>query len=511
MKVFKLLYVLFQINLLSPVNIFRLLLAFRHCGINLMALLDFANRVYPNRTALVDDKEIVTFQELYLQAIRLASAIKEETQLISGQKVGFLCKNHGTLVKAIFAVSRLGADVYLLNSEMSVHQFNELVERHDFQLVLYDEELVPIIEQSIHRKRKIMSYHDHLPAISNFLHSKAANKMPRASGSRLVLQTGGTTGKFKEAAHQPSLFHYLNPFITLVGRLKLTHYQTAYIATPIYHGYGIAILLLFIALGKKAVISKGFEAEKACRLISEHKVEVVTVVPLMLQKMLQHPEKLETLTCIASGGAKLPITLVEKTFASLGDVLYNLYGTSEAGLNMVATPDDLRYSAKTIGKKIIGTRLKVLDENKQEVQTRTVGQFCIKNEWSMRNRKEAWIETGDLGYVDERGYYFLAGRVDEMIVSGGENVYPIELEQILIQHPDIEDVAVIGINDEQFTQRLQAFIVVTNLMLSKEELFQWLRGRIARYQTPKEITFITKMPYTALGKLDKKKLKSGQY
>lgn len=189
--------------------------------------------------------------------------------------------------------------------------------------------------------------------------------------------------------------------------------------------------------------------------------------------------------------------------------MYNLYGTSEAGLNTVATPQDLIYSAKTVGKRIGGVRLKILDTNKDEVSIGSVGQLCIKNRWSMRNSSSSWIETGDLGYRDCKGYYFLCGRVDDMVVSAGENVYPVEIEQVLINHPQVEDVAVIGINDEGFGQRLMACVLpINNTDITKEELFEWLRSRVARFQLPKDITFVNHIPYTSLGKLDKKQLKN---
>lgn len=320
--------------------------------------------------------------------------------------------------------------------------------------------------------------------------------------SRIVLQTSGTTGTTKEAPHQPSLFTYLNPFITLMNRLKLLNYNTVYIGTPIYHGYGIAILLLFITLGKKAVILKRFDSKKACGLIREHQIEVATVVPLMLDKLLKHNvEDLKSLSCIASGGAKLQPRLINETFTKLGDVLYNLYGTSEAGLTTVATPKDLMYSPFTIGKKINAIPLKVLDENMHEVEVAKVGQFCIRN-------KGLWIETGDLGYQDHQGYYFLCGRNDDMIVSGGENVYPIEVEQVLIMHPLVEDLAVVGISDDEFGQRLKAFVVrVEHASLTEDELLKWLRPRISRFQLPRTIIFVDHIPYTNLGKQNKKLLK----
>lgn len=511
LKVIKLIYVLYRIKLLSPLGLYRVISALCKYGINVMALLCIAERAYGNKVALVDENETISYKQLLSQSEKLSILLKEKYSLKSGQKVGFLCKNHASLVKSIFAVSLLGADIYLLNAEMSKSQFNSFLEHYDFNFLVYDFELSSLIEQSNYIKDKILSYHDNLPAINNLLNTSVNEKLKiqRTSMGKIVILTGGTTGKFKVAAHKPSIFNFLNPFLTLLTRLNLIKYSTAYIATPIYHGYGVAVLFLFMSLGKKMVISNGFDAKKACHLIREHNIEVVTVVPLMIYKMLKNnPEDLKSLACIATGGAELNPKLVVEVFSKLGDILYNLYGTSETGLNIVATPQDLKYSANTIGKKINGVRLKILDDNKNEVKIGKIGQFCIKNRWSMRNGNHSWIETGDLGYQDNKGYYFLCGRADDMVVSAGENVYPIEVEQVLINHPQVEDAAVIGISDESFGQRLKAFVLLAkDANITKEELFEWLRSKVARFQLPKDIVFVDNMPYTPLGKLDKKQLK----
>lgn len=505
MKLIRLFYVLYKIKLLSPTGLYYLIGSIFTCGINLMTLLHFAEKKFANQFALVDDREKLTYKQLLEQSTKLAHTIVEIAQLQPGMKVGILCRNHASLVKTIFAVSRVGADIYLLNTEISKQQFDAFAERHNFNLVIYDHELSTIIQN--YSNLKILSYHSDLPAISNFLKTKASQaNLPRTSKSKLVLQTSGTTGLSKDAAHKPSLFHYLNPFFAFIKRLRILDYRNAYIATPIYHGYGIAVLLLFIPLGKNVVITSGFNAKQAFELIQQHQIEVVTVVPLMLQKMLlTNPAQLKSLKCIASGGAKLPTKLVGETFQRLGPVLYNLYGTSETGLNFIATPQDLMYSATTIGKKISGLKISILDGNEKDVSTGTIGQLCMKSDWSIR--KHTWIETGDAGYRDENGYYFLCGRIDDMVVSGGENVYPIEIEQVLIKHPQIHDVAVIGIFDVQFGQRLKAFVVPEkNEVLTEEELLEWLRQRVARFQLPKEVTIVKQLPYTPLGKLDKKQL-----
>jgi fatty-acyl-CoA synthase len=511
MRLVKLIVVLYKIRLLSPIALFRLASSIYTYGINLMALLSFSAKTYGGKIALVDVQETLTYSQLFEKSEGLSAALRERFQLTSGSKVGVLCKNHASLVRAIFAVSLSRADLYLLNAEMSEDQFNNILARQNFDLLIYDKEQSILLEQSSYEKASLLSYHETLAAVNNLQAMGHFEKLSRqrASSGKLVLLTGGTTGKPKEAAHKPSLFNYLDPFSDFLIRLNILHYQTAYIATPIYHGYGIAVFLLFCALGKKTVIQRKFNAEIACRLVREHQVEVITVVPLMLHKMLQtNVNDLKSLACIASGSAELNPKLVKETLKQLGKVLYNLYGTSEAGLNVIATPEDLTYSPHTIGRKIKGVHLRILDKDKKEAEIGSIGQLCIYSRGSMKNGEKAWIETGDLGYRDEKGYYFLSGRVDSMIVSAGENVYPFEVTQVLLNHRDIEDAAVIGIPDEHFGQRLKAFVLLAPYAkLTKEELSEWLRTKLARYQQPKEIVFVDHLPYTSLGKLDKKLLK----
>ena len=510
MRIYKLLYVLYKIKLLSPRALFGLFAALYKYGINLMALVYFSAKNNGDRVAIADEQETLTYSQLLKQCDELSFGLIQKYQLGSGKKVGLVCKNHASLIKMIYAVSATGADIYLLNAELSEEQLSSMLERHHFNLLVMDEERSCLSELYAHKGAVLLSYHAVLPAVNNlsFSSPEREHKRSRTSTGRLVLLSGGTTGSAKEAVHKPSLFNYLDPFYDFLTRLKILKYNTVYIATPIYHGYGIAVLILFCALGKKAVVRRGFHAEMACRFIREHQAEVVTVVPLMLHKMLRmNINDLKSLKCIASGGAELNPRLVQETLTQLGGVLYNLYGTSEAGLNIIATPQDLAYSASTIGRKIKGVHLNILDKNKKEVGIGRVGQFCIKNRWSMKNSAQAWIETGDLGYQDENGLYYLCGRTDSMIVSAGENVYPFEVEQVLLTHPQVEDAAVIGVHDEHYGQRLKAFVQLQpSDETTAEELMEWLRPRLARFQLPREIVLVRDLPYTPLGKRNKKLL-----
>ena len=506
MNIIRLFLALSKSGLLSFSSITKLLRAIFKQGLNLMTLLDFAESKYGENIALIDDADELTYSELLNDSIKLSTFLEEQYDIGPKQKVGILCRNHTSLVKGIFALSRLGSNLYFINAEIGKAQFHQLINKHQFDFFIYDAHFSTFVNESTIKQKLCMS-----EMMDILIHSKLAKQsIRRNSSSNIILLTSGTTGTPKEVIHKPSLFNYLTPFLGMVQRLKLVQYKNGYIATPLYHGYGIAILFLFITLGKKVVLSEKFDAKKACALIRKHEVEVVTVVPLMIHKMMsENVAYLSSLRCIASGGAVLNPNLVEEVKGTLGDVLYNLYGTSETGLNIIATPSDLTYSTCTLGKGIKGVKLNIVNPPQRKVERGTIGQLWVKSKGSMVNPHNNWISTGDLAYQDDNGFYFLAGRQDDMIVSAGENVYPIHIENILLEHPFIEDVGVIGIQDEQFGQRLQAFIQTKQgAEITQEELLEWLQSKVARYEMPKEITLIHSIPYTHLGKKDKKYLRN---
>ena len=507
MKLFRLLRVMRMIGWLSPAALFRLVNAIYRSGVNLLALLRFAAETYGDRTALADEQGAYSYRELYVRTNKLAALFQGEYGLSRERRAAVVCKNSAALMQTIVAVSSSGADICLLNPEMSGDQLRDMVVDLAPDLIIYDEEYRMKMEQigcscpSLLRVQEIEGIVRTRRILTRF--------RPSPSG-KLVLLTGGTTGKPKQAAHRPSLFHYLNPFVDFVVRLKIKDAHAAYIATPLYHGYGLAVAILCFVLGMKVVLQRGFDALKACQLVREHQVELMNVVPSMLYKMLKaDADALTSLKCIACGGAELSPKLAEETLNRLGNVLYNLYGTSESGLNFIATPEDLRHNLRTIGHPLTGVRVRIMDAHDQPAATGEIGRIHVRNEWSAADHNEQWLDTGDLGYVDRDGYYCLCGRADSMIVSGGENVYPLEVEQILLTHPLIEDAAAIAVPDEVFGQRLKIVVVPgcdADVALSEEALRGWLRDRLARYQMPREIEFVDELPYTPLGKLDRKKL-----
>jgi acyl-CoA synthetase (AMP-forming)/AMP-acid ligase II len=498
-------------RLLTAAGILYLLEAVMTTGVNLMALLRVAAKLHPRRTALIDEREQVTYTELWRQAEVLAVALHVDHGVQARQKVAVTCRNHAAAAKAVFAISRLGAHVFLLNPEMSADQLLALEQRLRFDLYVHDEQLAGVFESPSLRGKAVPAYHPTGSSIDRLSSADRPRRvrLKKARAGSIVVMTGGTTGQPKAASRKPSLFAFLPPFVALLTQVHLDRYRSVYIATPMYHGFGLASVFVSVILGARMYFTRRFEAGRTCSLIASHRIQAVTLVPLMLQRMLRHePQALAPLRCIITGGALLDPALAREALRELGPKLFNLYGTSEAGFCIMATPDVLQRKPESIGKPVQGVRARIMDDAGREVGERKVGRLCIRSAWT--TSRKSWIETGDLAYRDAEGDVFLCGRVDDMIVSGGENVYPVELENVLVQHPDVDAVAVFGVPDKEFGQRLKAVVKKkSGTVLDEATLLAWLKPRVARYQVPAVIEFREELPYTPLGKLDKKALRRG--
>jgi fatty-acyl-CoA synthase len=495
-------------GLLTLPGLLYLLEAALTAGAGLAMLLRVAARFYPERTAIVDERGRLRYGELWGRAEAAAAALRDGYGVRAGQRVGIACRNHGAGITAIFACARLGAHVYLVNPELSREQLLGIVEREHLALLVYDEDLAaaragPLPVQALPAYGQAGDSIDRLasrPAVDG-------PRLPRARAGKIVVMTSGTTGRPKAAGRRPSLLTSLPPFLALLTRAGLDRYRSIYIATPIAHGYGLAMLFLGLGLGAELHIARRFDAAGACALIARSQVEAAILVPLMLQRMLRaDPGALASLRCVIAGSAPLRPDLASEALERLGPVLFNLYGSSEAGFALMATPDLLREKPAAVGRPLPGVRARIVDGAGRTAATDAVGRLCIRSAWTVSGR--AWIETGDLAYRDGAGDLFLCGRVDDMIVSGGENVYPVELEQALLLHPDVEAVAAVGIADAEFGQRLKAVVVpCPGAALDPPALLAWLRPRVARYQMPAVLELRNALPYTALGKLDRKALR----
>jgi acyl-CoA synthetase (AMP-forming)/AMP-acid ligase II len=485
-------------RLLTPAAIADFTVTAAGMGVNLASLLRFAARRFRGGVALVVAGEAISFAELAAQCDRMAAALRDAHGIGRGDVVGILCRNGAGPVRGVFAASRLGARVTLLNPDMAAPQLAALIERHHIKLVIVEADTEPLLAGVAARVLRSADLLAGAPA--------TYRRLARVNGGELVVLTGGTTGPPKAARRKPSPRSFALLFIHLVIALELDRHPAAYIAVPLFHGYGIAAFLVALTLGRTVYLTPRFRAADACALIDAEKIEVAALVPSMLQRMLGEPEaSLASLGCIICGGAALPAPVAVETRRRFGDVLFNLYGTSEAGVAIFAAPADLAAAPDTIGREIWGVHVTIRGADDAALPVGQTGRLCVQSRAAVS--QNGWIETGDVGMRDAAGRLFVRGRIDDMIVSGGENVAPWEVETVLLTHPEVREAAVVGVPDPDFGQRLVAFVVPkSEEALTPEALSAWLNERVARYQRPRSIELRAELPLTAIGKVNKRAL-----
>ena len=430
----------------------------------------------------------MNYSELYQYACRLAYLMYSDYNLRQGDTVAMLCRNHTVSLLLLPALSRLGVNVLLLNTDLGTEKIEELLNRNSCKLLVYDKE----------RKDGRSTITSPYPAIdTDILYEKLFAKNednvfylpPIFHGPAITVMTGGTSGHYTEATRHPSVTQFLPPFFALLRDIGIGDYNSVFLALPFYHGFGLATLIVSLLMGKKICLMRHFDASQALKIIRNEEIEVLPLVPVMLARLWQQEgakEKMKSLRCILCGGDHLDRKLVETTHSQLGNVLYNLYGTSEAGFFLLATPDDLsRHSETTLGKPIRGVKCKVVEKDAEGV-----GTLWVRSSWAMTGRNDQWQSTGDLVIQDTEGYYFHRGRRDGLVVCGGENVWPDNVMRALSLHPAIVASHVYAVPHPEFGNVLNARIELRkDASLTTAEIIEWLRPRISRAEMPHEIIF----------------------
>ena len=481
---------LVKLHIITPGGLGTLLVSFFRDGISLMALLRFAARHYPNRCALVWENKRFTYKEIYELSQRLAKLLYRDYDFKEGMRVGLLCRNHVTMVMLLPALSRLGVRVKLLNTDIAPIKLKEQVERNKTCLLIYDaeskEKQVPDDLSCQVRESEDL----YRTIIDNTININA--KLPRVKrGGEISVFTGGSCGKSKEAPRKMSVGQFLPPFYALLEQLRLDEYDSVFLALPVYHGFGLATLIMSLVMGKKLCLQSHFDAVKTLETIAGEKIEVVPVVPVMLARLWQidkAPELMKTVKCIISGGDRLDKKWAEITQEHLGDVLFNLFGTSEAGFFMIASPSDLSsYEEVPIGRPIRGVKCKI-----ENVDRHGVGSLWVRSGWAMISLRNKWQDTGDLVYRNSEGCYFYRGRTDNMVVCGGENVYPENVEKIINSYPEVITSVVFPAADAQFGTVLNAKVELKpDTTFTADNLKNWLRPQLSRAEMPHDITIGT--------------------
>ncbi|MGH3431278.1 MAG: AMP-binding protein, partial [Thermocrispum sp.] len=443
------------------------------------------------------------------------------------------------------AAARLGADVLLVNTELPAVALGKIILWHDVRLVVCDGEFAgrfadagfdgPLVQAwpddaASRRAPSVRIPYGRGPSApvawpatgwpaSREVPSVALDDLaegPRQGGwqpvrpGRLVILTSGTTGVPKGVPRQASGLDSAGLGVSVLARMGLRTTETMVVAPPLFHGLGAAFLLIGLLLGDTLVLRRKFDATTVLADVEQHRAAVLVAVPAMLQRLLQQPERPASLRVIFSGAAPLRPALADRVRSAFGPKLYNGYGSSEVGIATIADPQDLAEAPGTVGKAVEGVRVRVVDAAGNDLPTGSVGRLLVGSGMTFQGytgggSKEVvggLMDTGDLGHLDAAGRIFVDGRSDDMIVSGGENVYPQEVEDALARHPDVLEAAVVGVPDEEFGQRLAAFVVPrAGARPSDEELITHLRGLLARYLVPKDYRLLGELPRNATGKV----------
>ncbi|MEO9329440.1 acyl-CoA synthetase [Gordonia aurantiaca] len=484
---------------------------------------------YPDAGAIADEKGELTYGELDAHANALANHLLA-SGIERGSVIGVIARDHRGLLTTMSAAGKAGLRLAMMNTGFGKTQFVEVAEREKVTAMLYDEEfgdLADALPPAILRivtwvegKRPIPDGVRTLEDITATGDTSTPDEPDEWAG--LVILTSGTTGLPKGAQRTR-----LSPFSSalIVDRIPVPRRGSAVIVSPIFHSTGFALWGVAAALGNKAVVMRRFDPEKTLAALAEHRAEMLVAVPTMLHRILAlGPETIakydtSALRVIVIAGSALSPTLSEAVQDAFGDVLYNLYGSTEVAIASVATPKELRLAPGTVGRPPVTSRLALFDDEGHRIHgTNVRGRLFVRNGAPFegytdgRNKEiiDGYMSTGDMARFDEHGLLHIDGRDDDMIVSGGENVYPLEVENLLAEHPDIDDVAVIGVDDDEFGKRLRAFIVAApHANPTPEDIKAHVKAHLARYKVPRDVVFVDELPRNPTGKLVRRLLPTG--
>ncbi|MEV0665203.1 AMP-binding protein [Actinomadura luteofluorescens] len=465
---------------------------------------------FPERTALIDERGELSYAELERRAASLATALSGR---VGDGKVGILCRNHRGFVETVLAASRLGNDVVLLNTDFSGRQLGQVLEREGIGLLVHDEEFAPAVEESGFAGERVVAWAEEgAGTIDSLIAETAAEPLRPERASRVILMTSGTTGTPKGARHDLSASSLLPAALSHLMRVPVRSGAPMVVGPPLFHLLGFAYTTVGLAMGMPLVLSRRFDPRQVLETIADHEAEALVAVPVMLQRILDVRDAPPTpaLRAVVCGGAALHPHLSEAFMDAFGDVLVNVYGATETGWATIATPADLRAAPGTVGRPSFRLTIKVLGQDGRELPAGETGEvhtggglrFAGYTGGGGRRVRDGLTGTGDLGHFDAAGRLFIDGRADDMIVSGGENVFPGEVENLLGGHPDVAEASVAGVDDERFGQRLAAHVVRhEGAAVTEDDLKEYVRAHLARYKVPRDIRFVRELPRTSTGKV----------
>ncbi|MFB4165491.1 class I adenylate-forming enzyme family protein [Alteribacillus sp. JSM 102045] len=507
---------------------------------NLGSLFEFAVSRYPLSTAIVEEDTRYSYQEMDQMTNRLAFGL-QHLGVEQGDRVITLIKNRKEMVALYWAIQKIGAVFTPINYRLSADEVKYCVQNAEAKMVVYEqvseEAVMKATEQN---KPLLMSIHDDSKADTTYqkvISQKNENfKKPVISEKDycLMLYTSGTTGKPKGVPRT-----HKNEYGAAIAHIIQNKYEqkeSTLGIMPLYHTMGMRSLLSMAFLNGKLAMIPDFEPKKVLEVVEKEKISSVYLVPTIIHDVLHHPEyekyDLTSLRKLGYAGAAMTQALTEECFKKLSpEVFVNHYGSTEVYTFSIC--DYLDKKPGCAGKAGFHQNLRLVipdpDGNaapddiveKGEpgeiiVDTRSIEAFqgyWRREDATKKSLRDGWYFTGDMGIVDSDGDLYVVGRVDDMIISGGENIHPLEVEDILSAHPHVSEAAVVGLQDDRWGEKVVAFIVANNASVTAETLDNYCKDNAAlsNFKRPRDYVFLSEIPKSAVGKVLRAKLKNGEY
>jgi fatty-acyl-CoA synthase len=479
-----------------------------------------AARNFPDAAAVIDELGALTFKEIDERTNALARAWAADGIGV-GDGVAIMCRNHRGWIDAVLACSKLGANALFLNTAFSGPQLADVAKREQPKAVVYDEEFAEVLKDAARRRKRYVAWADGKTSVRK-LEDLIAQGDPAPLGApsrqgRAIILTSGTTGTPKGASR--SMPKTIDPIAALLSVIPLHAREKTMIAAPLFHAWGFAQWALGISLASTVVLKRKFDEEATLSLTAQHECSALVVVPVMIQRILELDDEvldrydLSKVRAVPVSGSALPGAISDRWMDHFGENLYNLYGSTEVAWATIATPRDLREAPGTVGRPPRGSVVKIYDEDGKPVPSGQSGRIFVGNDVQFegytgggsKDEIDGLLSSGDVGHFDDAGRLFIDGRDDDMIVSGGENVFPGEVEDVLHGHENVADVAVFGVDDEQFGQRLKA-VIVKKGNLTEKQVKDYVKSNLAGYKAPRDVVFVDELPRTSTGKVLKREL-----
>jgi fatty-acyl-CoA synthase len=475
-----------------------------------------------DRTAVIDEVGALTYADLDRRTDALANAFRARG-IGPDTGVGILCRNHRGMFDASFGVLKAGGRALYLNTDFAPPQAKEVCAREGVEMLIYDDEFAEVVSAVDAPKGRFVAWSDPWsgePTLESLIATGNPSPPPAPlSPGKVVILTSGTTGTPKGANRtQP---RSLSAAAAMLSRIPFRSGDVTFVGPPAYHAWGLGVSTISFGLGSTLVMRRRFEPEATLIALAEHRCTVLAVVPVLLSRLLALGREriasldLSALRVIATSGSQLEGALAIRAMDTFGDIVYNLYGSTEVAWATIATPQDLRDAPGCAGKPPLGTTVRIYDDAGHPVPDGTTGRIFVGSGMEFggytgggtKELVDGLMSTGDLGHFDPNGRLWVDGRDDEMIVSGGENVFPREIEELLAKMEPVLEVAAVGAPDDEFGQRLRVFLVVRDgYQLTEAEVKDHVRANLARYKVPREVIFVDELPRNPSGKVLKREL-----